>query len=187
MSSLIASITAEYRRYKALAEAAVAQVNDDEVSRTIPDGGNSIATVMWHIAGNLESRFTDFRTTDGEKPWRDRDGEFEERRVTRDELIAKWEAGWRPLFGTLEALTDADLHGAVVIRGQSFAIHEALHRLLAHTSYHVGQIVYVAKAIRGDGWQTLSIPKGGSKAHNASRKPETAEDHAAALKRRVQQ
>lgn len=185
MSTLIASIDAEYRRYKALAEAAVAQVTDEELSRPGPAGSNSIATIMWHIAGNLASRFTEFRTTDGEKPWRNRDEEFEDRVVTRAELLGRWESGWAPLFRTLAALTDDDLAATVAIRGQSLAIHEALHRSVAHTSYHVGQIVYIAKALRGGSWQTLSIPKGGSRAYNERGTPERAGDHASALRHRA--
>lgn len=185
MAHLVASIRAEYRRYKALAEAAIAQLNDAEISHGRSEGDNSIAVIVWHIAGNLKSRFTDFRTTDGEKPWRDRDAEFAERTVAREELLQKWEDGWQALFSALETLDDADLDAIVTIRRQPFRIHEALHRSLAHTSYHVGQIVYVAKSIRGGEWQTLSIPKGGSDAANRNPELQAADRHAAELTRRA--
>ncbi len=162
----IRSIEAEYRRYKVLAESALAQLDDEALCRPGEGGGNSIATVMWHVAGNLESRFTDFRTTDGEKPWRHRDDEFAPRTVSRDVLLDKWEAGWRALLSALSALSDSDLSVSVTIRRQPLRIDEALHRSLAHTSYHVGQIVYLAKSMRGRDWQYLSIPPGKSAAYN---------------------
>jgi hypothetical protein len=158
------SITAEYRRYKQLGEGAFAQVSDEELARAASGDDNSIAMIAWHIAGNLRSRFVDFQTTDGEKPWRNRDEEFAERTVSRQELLDKWEDGWRALFAALEPLSDANLNDVVTIRQQPLAIHQALHRSLAHTSYHVGQIVYLAKMFRGAAWRSLSIPKGASAA-----------------------
>jgi len=166
MPDVISSIAAEYRRYKALGQASIAQLSDSELTRPAAGEGNSIAVIVWHIAGNLRSRFTDFRTTDGEKPWRNRDEEFEERVVTREELQAKWESGWETLFAALGMLTDEDLHQEVTIRKQPHSIHEALHRSLAHTSYHVGQMVHIAKSIRGAEWRNLSIPRGQSAAYN---------------------
>ena len=165
MRTLIASIEGEYRRYKTLAEGAIDQLADS-VLADAAGGGNSIAIIVWHISGNLKSRFTDFLTSDGEKPWRDRDSEFLARHVTRAELQAKWEEGWRVLFAVLADLADADLERTVTIRAQSLTVVEALHRSLAHTSYHVGQIVYVAKALRGADWQSLSIPPGQSARYN---------------------
>ena len=185
MPSLTSSITAEFRRYKALGEAAIAQVDETDFARVGAGECNSIATIVWHISGNLRSRFTDFRTTDGEKPWRNRDEEFESRVVSRGDLMAKWEAGWTELFATLSSLRDADLHENVVIRQQPCAIHEALHRALAHVSYHVGQIVSIAKTIRGDGWRNLSIPKGGSAAYNQNPHRETPDNHAAVIRTRI--
>ena len=135
---LIDSITAEYRRYKKLGEGAFAQLTDEELSRAAPDD-NSVATIVWHIAGNLKSRFTDFQTTDGEKPWRNRDEEFFERTVSRAALLEKWEEGWQSAFIALDALTDDNLNDVITIRQQPLAIHQALHRSMAHTSYHVGQ------------------------------------------------
>ena len=185
MSDLISSIAAEYRRYKALGQAAIAQVSDAELAQPNAGDSNSIAVLVWHVSGNLTARFTDFRTTDGEKPWRNRDEEFVDRVVTREELLTKWESGWEVLFATLGTLTDADLHLSVTIRGQSNSIHQALHRSLAHTTYHVGQIVYLAKAIRGEEWKNLSIPKGQSAAYNQNPDRETPEGQAAMLRKRV--
>ncbi len=128
--------------------------------------GNSIVTIVWHVAGNLKSRFTDFLTSDGEKAWRDRDSEFLAREVSRKELQAKWEDGWRMLFAALGNLTDADLGRTVTIRGEPHTVAQALHRSLAHASYHVGQIVFVAKALRGADWRYLSIPPGQSARYN---------------------
>jgi uncharacterized damage-inducible protein DinB len=177
MSSLLSSIATEYRRYKALGEGAIAQVDDAHLSRAEGDGSNSIAVIVWHIAGNLQSRFTDFLTADGEKPWRHRDEEFEGRTVTRQQLLDRWEEGWRVLFAALGGLSDADLHAMVTIRGQAVTVHDALHRSLAHTSYHVGQIVYLAKSFVGEpAWHSLSIPRGQSEAANRRMREPRPED-----------
>jgi hypothetical protein len=164
--AIVESIRAEFLRYKGLGEKAIAQLDGAGLSAPPQGGGNSIATICWHLSGNFRSRFTDFLTTDGEKPWRRRDEEFEPRAVTRDELLATWEDGWRVLLGTLESLTDDDLEGTVLIRGQSLLVREALLRALAHASYHVGQIVYAAKVVLGDRWAYLSIPPGRSEQYN---------------------
>jgi hypothetical protein len=168
VNTLIRSLEGEYRRYKSLAESALEQVSDDRLSEPGPAGGNSLATIGWHVAANLKSRFTDFLTSDGEKPWRRREEEFAARVVTRAELMTHWNEGWGVLLASLGALTDADLVKPVLIRGQPLAVHEALHRSLAHASYHVGQIVYLAHAICGDRWTYLSIPPGMSEAYNAN-------------------
>jgi uncharacterized damage-inducible protein DinB len=164
--AIVESIRAEFLRYKGLGEKAIAQLDAARLCAPAPGGGNSIATICWHMSGNFRSRFTDFLTTDGEKPWRKRDQEFEPRAVTSDELLAMWEDGWRVLLATLETLTDDDLERAVRIRGQSLLVREALLRALAHASYHVGQIVYAAKVALGDRWTYLSIPPGQSERYN---------------------
>jgi len=169
---LVASIEAEYRRYKTLGERAIDQLTDSQLADATGTS-NSIATIVWHLAGNLKSRFTEFLTSDGEKPWRDRDSEFLPRHVTRAELRAKWEDGWRVVFAALADLTDADLARTVTIRGQPHTVAEALQRSVAHASYHVGQIVYVAKALRGAEWQYLSIPPGQSAQFNQTPTPRT--------------
>ncbi|HXH24349.1 MAG TPA: DUF1572 family protein [Vicinamibacterales bacterium] len=183
MRQIIESLEAEYRRYKALADAALAQVSDEELSAPGPNGSNSLAVLVRHIAGNLESRFTDFRTSDGEKPWRDRDDEFVPRRVTREECRERWERGWGALFSALASLTDADCGATITIRGTPLRVDEALHRSLAHTAYHVGQIVYLAKALRGSDWRCLSIPLGESRTYNREPSYERAAAHADALAR----
>ena len=181
MSQVIDSIRAEYLRYRALAEAAIEQLAEPELSAAGPNGGNSVAVICWHVAGNLRSRFTDFLTSDGEKPWRQREEEFQARTVTRAELQAKWNAGWDALLGALATLGDDRLQQTVTIRGQPLEVHDALHRSLAHVSYHVGQIVYLAKALRGAEWRYLSIPPGGSAAYNQAPTHEKPSAHGAAL------
>lgn len=168
MRQLIESIHGEYMRYKKLAEDAMAQLDEDSLTASGPNQGNSIATICWHMSGNLASRFTDFTKADGEKPWRRREEEFLARNVTRAELLAKWVIGWDVLFKALDDLSDDDLRRTVTIRQQPLRVDEALHRSLAHTSYHVGQIVYLAKSMRGKDWQSLSIPPGQSDAYNAA-------------------
>jgi hypothetical protein len=166
MHKILGSIEGEYRRYKTLAEKALAQLTDEQLTQAGRSESNSIATLVWHISGNLASRFTDFLTSDGEKPWRDRDTEFAPRTVSRAELNDKWEKGWTVLFDSLAELEDEQLQAVVTIRGVPFLVHEALHRSLAHASYHVGQIVFLAKALRGGQWRYLSIPPGKSGAYN---------------------
>ena len=185
MTSIIDSIRAEYLRYKALAEAAIDQLTEDELSAPGPTGGNSIAVICWHVSGNLQSRFTDFLTSDGEKAWRSREEEFQTRTVSRAELLSKWDQGWSVLLGTLASLADEQLQVTVTIRGQALRVHEALHRSLAHLSYHVGQIVYVAKSLRGKDWKFLSIAPGKSDAYNQAPTFERAASHQAALSERV--
>ena len=179
--TLIASIDAEYKRYKALAEAAIAQVGDEELARTGPGESNSIEMLVRHLTGNLRSRFTDFRTSDGEKPWRNRDEEFEPATLSREQLLKGWEDAWAVLFEALAGLSDSALAGTITVRGQPLQIDEALLRSLAHAAYHVGQIVYLAKAIRAEGWHNLSIPRGGSQAYNRAPTHETAARHAGKL------
>ena len=163
--SILNSLESEYRRYKGLGEGAIAQLDDADFSKPA-GGGNSIAILVWHISGNLKSRFSDFLASDGEKPWRARDEEFIDRSVTRTQLLEKWEEGWRALFAALATLQPDDLERTVTIRTQPMEVHDALHRSLAHVSYHVGQIVYVAKALRGDTWKYMSIPPGKSEEFN---------------------
>ena len=182
--SVIQSLLDEYKRYKALAEAAISQVDDGELTRPGPAGGNSIDMLVRHLAGNFKSRFTDFQTSDGEKPWRRRDNEFESSPLNRGELMASWEAAWTIVLGEVSKLSDADLGKTVTVRQQPLRIDEALHRSLAHAAYHVGQIVYLAKEMRGEAWRTLSIPKGKSDEYNRKAVRETAAAHTEMLKGR---
>ncbi len=164
--TVIASIEAEYQRYKKMAEAAFNQLSDEQLAQATGSSDNSVATIAWHIAGNLQSRFTEFLDTDGEKPWRDRETEFLPRYVTHTQLLGFWELGWQALSTTLAALSDIDLRRTIRIRDQSLSVVEALHRSLAHTSYHVGQIVFMAKALLGPDWLYLCIPPGKSAEYN---------------------
>jgi hypothetical protein len=166
MRVIIKSIEAEYRRYKQLAESSFAQLSEQQLAQVAGSSDNSVATLAWHIAGNLRSRFTEFLNSDGEKPWRDRESEFHPRYVAHDQLLAFWETGWQALTAALTALTDEDLTRTVKIRNQPLTVLEALHRSLGHTSFHVGQIVFVAKALRGSSWKYLTIPPGKSAEYN---------------------
>lgn len=158
MRTFMESIEAEYRRSRSTAEAAMEQLSDEELVAFLTGTASSVATIAWHIGGNLRSRFTDFLTTDGEKPWRDRESEFAARTPTREELLAFWNEGWNVLQDSLNSLVDANLVDIVRIRGEELSVIQALHRSLAHTAYHVGQIVHRAKELRGEEWTYLSIP-----------------------------
>lgn len=174
---LLSLIEAEYQRYKSLGEGTFRQLSAEELVADSA-GANSIAMIVWHIAGNLESRFTDFLTTDGEKPWRNRDSEFEPRTPSRAEIQEKWDRGWRVLFGSLQGLTDDDLSRTVSIRGIPMGVDAALLSSVAHAAHHVGQIVYLGKCFRGDSWESLSIPLGKSEEYNANPVFEKAGGHA---------
>ena len=139
---------------------------DEKLRLPLDANTNSIAVIMKHVAGNLLSRWTDFLTTDGEKPWRDRDGEFVDTFTSRQELVAYWESGWKCLFDTLEGLTESDLAKTVTIRGEAHSVPLALQRSLAHCGYHVGQIILIARILAGEKWDTITIPRGGSSGYN---------------------
>ena len=166
MRAIVASIESEYRRYRMLGERAIAQLTDEHLCAQAPSGGNSVATLVWHMSGNFKSRFTDFLDSDGEKPWRDRESEFARRSVSRSEVLGKWNEGWEILFDALGRLNDADLQRKVTIRGRPLGVHEALHRSLAHASFHVGQVVFLAKSLLGPEWDYLTIPPGKSEDYN---------------------
>jgi hypothetical protein len=153
-----------YRMYKELGERAITQVaTDRDLHSQIDADSNSIAVIVKHVAGNLRSRFRDFLTTDGEKPDRNRDAEFEiQGPVSREQVLRWWNDGWEVLFQTVESLTPADLERTVRIRGEELLVVEALSRSVTHTAYHVGQIVYVARHLASPNWKSLSIPKGRS-------------------------
>ena len=148
-----------FRNYKTLGERAIEQVSDEEFFRAIDDEANSIAVIVKHIAGNLRSRWTDFLTSDGEKPDRDRDSEFELTEDTRQALMTAWNNGWQTLFDVIEPLTPNDFSRTVTIRGEPHNIVEAINRQLTHYAYHIGQIVLLAKHFRSTEWKTLSVPR----------------------------
>jgi uncharacterized damage-inducible protein DinB len=164
---MISSFQTELSRYRAIGEKALAQVPDEALDAVPAPDGNSVAMLVRHLSGNMKSRFTDFLTSDGEKPWRERDREFEAWHPSREELDATWREGWAVLEGTLNRLTDSHLQRQVTIRGQNLTVHDALCRALAHVAYHVGQIVLLARVHAGGGWDWISIPKGGSAQYNA--------------------
>jgi uncharacterized damage-inducible protein DinB len=160
--SYIRDATRVLRYYKQLGERAIAQAPDEALPITLDAESNSIAIIVKHLYGNMRSRWTDFLTTDGEKPDRNRDTEFESPAATRDQLIAQWEAGWRYVFDALAALTDADLSREVLIRSEPHSVMQAINRQVTHYSYHVGQIVYIAKHFASDRWTMLTLPRGKS-------------------------
>ncbi len=149
----------EYRRFKSLADKALAQTDERAFFARLDEESNSIALVMKHVAGNLKSRWTDFLATDGEKAGRNRDAEFEELGESRAAVVGSWEEGWRCLFTALEGLGTGDLTKTITIRGEAQTVAQAMTRNLAHTCEHVGQVILLAKHFAGSNWQTLSIPK----------------------------
>jgi len=163
-TAYLSDVVRTFRNYKDLADKAIAQVaNDSDLHTQIDPDSNSLAIIMKHIAGNLRSRFRDFLTTDGEKPDRHRDSEFEmPEPVSRAEIVKNWDEAWAIALGSIEALTPEDLDRTVMIRGEAFLVPEALNRLATHAAYHVGQIVYVARHLATGRWKSLSIPKGQS-------------------------
>ena len=157
---------AVFRYYKNLAERAIAQATDEQLVAVLDDESNSIALIVKHMAGNMKSRWTDFLTTDGEKPDRQRDLEFVDPPVTREALLAAWEEGWGSLFTALEPLSDADLERTVTIRGEAHSVMQTINRQVAHYSYHCGQIVMLAKHLNHSGWNALTVPRGRSEEFN---------------------
>jgi hypothetical protein len=165
-TSYIEDILAVFRQYKGLAERAMAQVTDEQLFCALDEEANSIAIVVKHMTGNMRSRWTDFLTTDGEKPDRNRDSEFADAPATRTALLEQWESGWAILFAALEPLTDADLGRTVFIRTEAHSVMQAVNRQVAHYAYHAGQIVLLAKHSCGAQWNTLSVPKNKSAEFN---------------------
>jgi hypothetical protein len=161
-TSFLPSAIFIFKQYKNLADKAIGQLTPEMLTVKPDSESNSISIIMKHLSGNMLSRWTDFLTTDGEKPWRNRDSEFEEQNPSFEDIVNYWEDGWNCLFATLNGLSEADLATIVTIRGEEHSVFEAIQRQIAHYAYHVGQIVYVAKLIQSDKWQTLSIAKGQS-------------------------
>jgi hypothetical protein len=161
-----------FRTQKKLAEKAMAQVSDANLRLALDADTNSIAVIAKHMAGNMVSRWTDFLTSDGEKPWRNRDGEFIDdfprppNTKSREEIMATWERGWKVLFDTMNSLKPEDLEKAVKIRGEAHSVMRAIVRQIDHYGYHIGQIVLIARVLAGEKWDVLSIPRGGSEEYN---------------------
>lgn len=156
----------QFQMYKKLGEGAMQQMADEQLFIMPNEESNSVAIIVKHLWGNMLSRWTDFLTTDGEKEWRQRDAEFENDINTREALMQKWEEGWQYLFNALGSITDDDLEKIIYIRNEGHTILEAINRQIAHYSYHVGQIVYIAKMFNNDGWNSLSIPRNKSSEYN---------------------
>ncbi|HVO97837.1 MAG TPA: DUF1572 domain-containing protein [Bryobacteraceae bacterium] len=155
-----------FRMYKRMAEGAMAQVTDEQLFATLDSEMNSIALIVKHMAGNMRSRWTDFLTTDGEKPDRHRDTEFVDPPATREAVMSAWEEGWALVFSALEPLADADLGRTITIRGEPHSVMQAINRQIAHYSCHVGQIVFLAKHLQASNWKSLSVPRSQSAKFN---------------------
>ena len=160
------SAVRQFEMYKKLGEGAMQQIPDDKLNWQANEDSNSAAVIVKHLWGNMLSRWTDFLTTDGEKPWRERDAEFENNLPNREAIMQKWNEGWQCLFNALNSITDNDLEKIIYIRNEGHSILEAINRQIAHYSYHVGQIVYIAKLVKSADWQTLSIARSQSKQYN---------------------
>ena len=160
------SVKKQFEYYKLLGEKTFAQLDDNALFWQYNPASNSIATIVNHLWGNMLSRWTDFLKSDGEKSWRERDEEFEDRIKTRAQLLEKWEAGWSCLFEALESINESNFNTRIYIRNQEHTMPDAMNRQLAHYAYHVGQIVYIGRMIKNENWTSLSIPKGASKNFN---------------------
>lgn len=165
-SFLINEMIATLRGQKQLAEKAIVQLTDDHIRTALDVQTNSIAVIIKHMAGNMVSRWTDFLTTDGEKPDRDRDSEFVDSFTSRAEIMQRWEAGWQCLFNTMQSLCDDDLSRQVATRAEQSSVAFAILRQISHYGYHVGQIVLIARILAKDQWQTITIPRGQSRQFN---------------------
>ena len=165
-STIISSAVAVFTNNKGWADKAIARLSDNKLHVALDPNTNSIAVIMKHVAGNLLSRWTDFLTTDGEKPWRNRDDEFVDSFNSWAEVLDYWEKGWSCLFDTLQRLEPDDLSKTVTIRGEPHSVPLAIHRSLAHCGYHVGQIIMIARILAGDKWETITVPRGQSAAYS---------------------
>lgn len=176
-AEFLSTIVNTFEANKRLADRAVEQVPDEKLHLALDANTNSIAVIMKHVAGNLLSRWTDFLTSDGEKPWRNRDGEFVDAFAHRAELVEFWERGWTCLFAAIKGLKPEDLQKTVTIRGEPHSVPLALARSLGHTCYHIGQIVQVARIHAGEKWNTLTIPRGGSEQFNRANWGQPGKSH----------
>jgi Protein of unknown function (DUF1572) len=158
-----------FKYYKKLGEGAIDQLTDEQIVQQPNETSNSIALIVHHISGNMLSRFTDFLTADGEKPWRNREAEFDQAYATKTETMEAWNNGWACLFHTLESLQPSDLSQTIYIRNEGQTVLEAIQRQLAHYPHHIGQILYQAKILKGSSFKSLSIPKGHSETYNQAK------------------
>ena len=165
-SPVLTVVIDEFQKIKKLADKSIEQLSDGQLHVTIDPEANSVAVLMRHMAGNMRSRWVNFLTSDGEKPDRLRDREFEDAGQSRQELLAEWEHGWQCLFDAITPLTDADLQRTVMIRGEPHSVYKAISRQVAHYAGHAYQILLLAKHLSGPNWKTLSIPRGQSEEFN---------------------
>ncbi len=169
MQNYLDSVTKQFLYYKSLGDKTIENLSEHQFYFKTNPEANNIANLICHLYGNMKSRWTDFLTTDGEKPDRNRDEEFEENKFTKEELLNSWQSGWQILFDALKQLTENDLQKIIYIRNQGHTVMEAINRQLAHYPYHVGQIVFIGKEIQKSNWKSLSIPKGQSQAYNSEK------------------
>lgn len=169
MNDYLDSVKKQFAYYQLLGSKTIDQLNEKDLFYSPNEASNSIAIMVNHLWGNMLSRWTDFLTTDGEKEWRNRDAEFENKIKSKEELIDKWNEGWNCLFSAIDSINENNWDQLVYIRNQGHTITEAFNRQLAHYAYHVGQIVYLGRLIKNVDWLSLSIPKGGSSAYNAEK------------------
>src|SRR6266849_8376433 len=165
-TSYLEDSVALFHFYKKMAERAMEQVTDEQLFATLDEEMNSIAIIVKHMTGNMRSRWTDFLTSDGEKPDRNRDTEFVDPPATREELLKRWNEGWKEVFDALTPLSDSDLERSVTIRGEPHSVMQAINRQIAHYAYHCGQIVFLAKHLQSKQWKSLSVPRGKSEVFN---------------------
>lgn len=168
-SILISSIKKQFQYYKIVGDKTFDQLTFGELQYRPNEDSNNISIIVKHMVGNMLSRWTNFLTEDGEKSWRNRDQEFEPSYTTKEELIIAWETGWKCVYDTINLLTDKDLDKIVYIRNEGHTVAEAIFRQLGHYSYHIGQIAYIGKMLKGSDWISLSIPKGNSSSYNADK------------------
>lgn len=168
-ADFLKSAKRQFEYYKLLGEKTFEQVNDEQLFHKVNEESNSIAVIVQHLWGNMMSRWTDFLNSDGEKEWRKRDEEFEEKLRTRADMLARWKEGWDCLFSALNSLAEDDLHKIVYIRNEGHTAMEAINRQLAHYPYHIGQIVFIGKMMRNENWKSLSIPRNKSGDYNAGK------------------
>jgi uncharacterized damage-inducible protein DinB len=157
---------AEFGRYRKLLDGALDQIGDEEFFAQLGESSNSVATILVHLGGNFRSRFTDFLTSDGEKPWRERDSEFEDSGLTREQVMERWQQGWQVMHDSVSALREHDMSASITIRGKPLSVEEALLRSVSHFAHHVGQVLLLGKYFRGADWRYLSIPPGRSEEYN---------------------
>ncbi len=168
-SDYIDSVKKQFLLYKSLGEKTFAQLSEEQLFFQYNEESNSIATIVKHLWGNMLSRWTDFLTTDGEKPWRARDAEFDNDLPTRAAMLQKWDEGWRCLFSALDTITNDNITATIYIRNQAHTVLEAINRQLTHYPYHVGQIVFIGKMLLANNWASLSIPRGNSAIYNTQK------------------